>query len=372
MARDEVVVGWLLGADLRDPELLAAYELARERVKELLAEQLPEYDWKTPYAERRVFVPRGGLDPVALLELAVDEKLHRRWDFAVVVVPNELLAHHRPYALGLSSRALEVAVISTSRLSSGERLVEEIVALVLHFLGHLFGLEHRDRGPMRPVDDPEDLVPEPYLEDELARIRAYLEAVVVVRLEEKSQRWNAVNFYLQTFLQDPLDVFRQVVEHAPWRLPLYLGRFTAAAAVSTVYLLISSDAWALAASLAPGAIAAFTLAALLAATFFLFWGQDLGRLGHERSWREQLARTRIVLFLTLGLGMLSLWVLVFGLTLVTGLVFPRELLLSWAGRPAVLAFSGFAAALGVVAAAMGGNLEEEAEIKAELFIDEET
>ena len=38
----------------------------------------------------------------------------------------------------------------------------------------------------------------------------------------------------------------------------------------------------------------------------------------------------------------------------------------------MLAFAGFAAALGVVAAAMGGNLEEEAEIKAELFIDEET
>ena len=64
MARAEVVVGWLLGADLRDPELLAAYELARERVRELLAEQLPEYDWKTPYAERRVFVPRGGLDQI--------------------------------------------------------------------------------------------------------------------------------------------------------------------------------------------------------------------------------------------------------------------------------------------------------------------
>ncbi len=372
MARPEVVVGWLLGADLRDPELLAAYELARERVRELLAEALPEFEWKTPYAERRVHVPRGGLDPVGLLEMGVDEKLHRHWDFAVVIVPNELLPRHRPYALGLSSRALEVAVLSTSRLSTGERLVEEIVALAIHFLGHLFGLEHAEEGPMRPVLEPDDLDPRPYRANEVARIRTYLRRVVVTRLEEESERWNAVSFYLQTLLQDPRAVWRQVLEHAPWRLPLYLGRFTAAAAVSTVYLVITSDAWTLAASLPPGGIALFTLVALFFSTFFLFHGQDLGRLGHERTWREQLARTRIVLFLTLGLGMLTLWGLVFGLTLVAGAALPRSLVEAWAGRPAVLDFAGFAAALGVVAAAMGGNLEEEAEIKAELFIDEET
>ncbi len=371
MARPEVVVGWLLGADLRDPELLAAYELARERVRELLAEALPEFEWKSPYAERRVHLPRGGLDPVGLLEMGVDEKLHRRWDFAIVIVPNELIPRHRPYALGLSSRALEVAVLSTSRLSTGERLVEEITALALHFLGHLFGLEHAGAGPMRPVLEPGDLVPEPYRPGEIAQIRAYLKRVVITRLEEESERWNAVSFYLETLRQDPGSVFRQVLEHAPWRLPLYLGRFTAAAAVSTVYLVITSDAWALAASLPPAGIVGFTLVALLFSTFFLFHGQDLGRLGHERTWREQLARTRIVLFLTLGLGMLSLWALVFALTLVAGAAFPRSLLVQWAGRDAVLPFAGFSAALGVVAAAMGGNLEEEAEIKAELFIDEE-
>ena len=372
MARPEVVVGWVLGADLRDPELLAAYELARERVRELLEGSFPEFDWKSPYAERRVHLPRGGLDPVGLLEMGVDEKLHHRWDFAIVIVPNELVPRHRPYALGVASRALEVAVLSTSRLSAGERLVEEIAALALHFLGHLFGLEHADEGPMRPVLDPRELAPAPYRPAEVARVRDYLRRVVVTRLEEEGERWNAVSFYLQTFLQDPGSVLRQVFEHAPWRLPLYLGRFTAAAAVSTVYLVISSDAWELAASLPRPGVMGFTLLALFFSTFFLFHGQDLGRLGHERTWREQLARTRIVLFLTLGLGMLSLWALVFGLTLLAGVALPQGLLLKWAGRPAVLDFAGFAAALGVVAAAMGGNLEEESEIKAELFIDEET
>ncbi len=371
MARGEVVVGWLLGADLRDPELLAAYERAREQFRALLSAAFPEYDWQTPYAERRVHLPRGGLDPVEILELGVDEKLHRRWDYALVIVPNELLARHRPYALGVSSQALEVGVLSTSRLSSGERLVEQIVALALHLLGHLFGLDHAEKGPMRRVEDPEDLVPEPYTEEERGRIRAYLEAVVVHRLEEGPGRWNALSFYLGTLLQDPRAVFRAVWERAPWRLPLYLGRFTAAASVSTVYLLITSDAWQLAGSLGAAELLAFTLAALLFSAFFLFWGQDVGRLGHERTWREQLARTRMVLFFTLALGLVFLWGLVFGFTLLAGLALPDALVRAWAGKDAVLPFAGFAAALGVVAAAMGGNLEEEAEIKAELFIDEE-
>ncbi len=371
MARGEVAIGWLLAADLRDPELLSAYQEARERFRALLAELFPEYDWRAPYAERRVHLPRGGLDPVGLLELGVDEKLHRRWDYALVIVPNELLARHRPYALAVSSQALEVGVLSTSRLASGARLVEQIVALALHLLGHLFGLEHAEAGPMRPVEEPEELRPLPYREPERARIRAYLEAVVVHRLEEEARRWNALAFYLGTLFQDPGAVVRAVLERAPWRLPLRLGRFTAAASVSTVYLLITSDAWQLAGSLGAGELVGFTLGALLFSAFFLFWGQDLGRLGHERTWREQLARTRMVLFFTLGLGLVFLWGLVFFFTLAAGLALPDPLVRAWAGRDAVLPFAGFAAALGVVAAAMGGNLEDETEIKAELFVDAE-
>ena len=229
----EVVIGWVLGADLRDPGLLEAYTEARARFLRVLAEQFPEYRWKTAYAERRVHLPRGGLAAVGLLEMAVDEALHRHWDFAFTIVPNELLPHHRPTAMGVASKALEAGVISTSRLGSGEELIERIVALALHLFGHFFGLPHRDAGPMRPVSDPEELRVEPFSEAERAVIRHYIESVVLVRLEEIRPRWNAWSFYLETFLQDPRAVLEAIWEHRPWRMPLFLGRLTAASSVKS-------------------------------------------------------------------------------------------------------------------------------------------
>ena len=114
-----------------------------------------------------------------------------------------------------------------------------------------------------------------------------------------------------------------------------------------------------------------TLLALFAASLFLFLGQDVGALGHERAWREQLARARMVLFGTLFLGLAALWAVVLLLTLLAAGAMPRAVITAWAGSTPLGSFALFAAMVGVVAAALGGNLEEEAELKAELFIDEE-
>ncbi len=373
--KPEVVIGWVLAADLRDGALLAAYAEAREHLRQLLVRSFPEFDWKVDYGERRIHLPRGALDPVALLEIGVDEKLHRRWDYALVVVPNELLSRHRPYALGVPSSALEVAVLSSSRLGSGEPLVDRLLALSLHLLGHLWGLGHAEAGPMRPIDDPEGLEVAPFFPEEAAAVRRHLEEVVVARLEEERVRWNAFSFYARTFFDDPHGIIRTIREYAPWKMPIYLGRLTAAAAVSTVYLVMTSDAWALGTRLPGLGLGMFALIGFFGAAFFLFYGQDLGRLGHERTWREQLARTRLVLFGTVLAGMASLWALVFSLTLSAGLLIPRSLLEGWIGSPLgwgqLLRFATFSAAISVLAAAMGGNLEEEAEIKAEFFMDEE-
>jgi len=375
-ARPEIVVGWLLGADLRDPELLAAYAAARRRLEAYLQAAFPEFDWRFEAAERRIFVPRGALDPVDLLEVGVSEKLHRRWDYVLVVVPNELVARHGPSSLGVPSSALEAAVLSTSRLGSGDELVERTVALGLHLLGHLWGLGHHPEGPMRPVGDPEDLRPEPFPAGQREQARRALAEVAASRLEEQRARWRALAFYGRTLVKDARGIGEAILGYRPWLMPLYLGRLTAAAAVSVVYFLLTSDAWALGAHLSWRAV--WTLAALsvASAAVFIFSGQDLGRLGRESTWREQLARTRLVLLGTLGLGMASLWLALLVLSLAGAWILPRALLADWMGLAPtaehLLRYAVFTATIGVLGAALGGNLEEEREIKAELFFDEET
>jgi len=376
VAKPPVVLGWLLGADLRDPELLAAYDVARERLLAHLRQTLPEFSWRIEADERRVYHPRGALDPVDLLEMGVAEKLHRHWDYVLVLVPNELIPRHSPSALGVPSSALEAAVISTSRLGSGEELVERIVALALHLLGHLWGLEHAPNGPMRPVDDPAELRLEPWPPEQLEQIRQQLAEAAAVRLEEQRARWGVLTFYWRTFFKDPRGILEAIWGYAPWMMPVYLGRLTAAAAVSVVYFLITADAWTLGAHLSWRAVWVMAALSIVAATSFIFSGQDLGRLGREHAWREQLARTRIVLLGTLGLGMASLWLALLVLSLLGAWILPRSLLEAWmevaptAGH--LLRYAVFTATIGVLGAALGGNLEEEREIKAELFCDEET
>jgi hypothetical protein len=152
----------VLGADLRDPELLAAYDEARTLLRGQLEAAFPEFSWRIETAERRAFMPRGALDPVDLLEIGVAEKLHRHWDYVLVVVPNELISRHGPSTLGVPSSALEAAVASTSRLGSGPELAARLTALALHLLGHLWRLDHAEEGPMRPVTDPDELEPAPF------------------------------------------------------------------------------------------------------------------------------------------------------------------------------------------------------------------
>lgn len=374
--RPRLVVGWVLGADVRDPGLLAAYHTARDRVLALFEDQLPEFHWEMPWVERRLNQPRGALDPLPLLELGAEEKLHRHWDYALVVVPNELRPRRRVATVGVPSSALETAVLSTARLGSGEELVEHMVALSLHLLGHLFGLDHTAEGPMRPFEEPEEIHPERFPPDQLEEARLRLLESTDARLEEQRSRWGRLAFYWKAFWTDPRGILKDILGSRPWRMPLALGRLTAAAAVSLVYLLLASEPWEVGANLEPRWLIGGPLASVLIASFFVFWGQNLAQVGREHGWREQLARTHIVLFGTLLLGMASLWLVLFLVSWAMAAVLPREVFAGWAHTdPARLneaAYAAFMATIGVVAASLGGNLEEEDEIKAELLFDEET
>ncbi len=376
-ALPRLVVGWVLAADVGDRALVDAFREARDRLRGLLSSWFPEFAWEMPFLERRVHPPTGALDPLELLELGAEEKLARHWDYVLVLVPNELVPRHRIAAVGVPSSALEAAVLSTARLGNGAAaLPGRIAGLALHLLGHLFGLSHADRGPMRPFEDPAEASLDPFPPEQRETAAANLREVTDARLEEQRARWAALTFYWKAFWSDPRGILRDILGARPWNMPLYLGRLTAAAAVSLVYLLLTAESWEVGAHLGRAWLLAAPAVTILVATAFLFWGQNLAQVGREHGWREQLARTRIVLFGTLVLGLASLWLVLFAVSWAVAAALPREVFARWAGLPpdrlSIPGYAGFMATLGVLAAALGGNLEEEGEIKAELLFDEET
>ena len=372
--KPKLVVGWIVAADLRDVELLDAYDQARAQLKAQLEAQFPMFDWQMPQAERRSFAPRGSLRPLNLLEIGGEEKLHRRWDYALVVVPNELEPRRRISTLGVPSSALEVAVMSSARLGHKSLLPERLAALAQHLLGHLFTLDTRDEGPMRsPEVESLELLPFP--EDQAEEVEDVLHDVTDARLEETKRTWNTITFYIRAFYEDWWGIAKSVWGYRPWRIPLYLGRLTAAVAVTLLVLLITAESWEAGSHMNPLLLVPLTVGAVVLATVFIYIGQHLDQVGRGRGWSEQLARSRIVLFFTLMVGMVSLWAAMFALLYASSWVFPLEVTSAWAGFAPEefprFRFVAFLSTIGLLAAALGGNIEEEDAIKAELFFDEE-
>ena len=195
------------------------------------------------------------------------------------------------------------------------------------------------------------------------------------RLEERRTQWNWLSFHVHTILANPRSV-RAMWGYAPGWLPLHMGRLTAAAAVSLVFLLLGAEAWEVGVGFTPFMLGFGALGVVLGATSFIYWGQNLSQIARHSGWREQLTRTRIVLYATLLVGMTALWLVLFVVAFGVAAAVPRTIPEGWLGQPlgwaALARYAAFLAIIGVAAGALGGNLEDAERLKAELYFDEET
>ncbi|MEM8530951.1 MAG: hypothetical protein AAGF95_08920 [Chloroflexota bacterium] len=368
-------IGWIVATDERDEAVLAIYRQACQTLQQTLEGQFPQFRWEMPFICDRRHAKFGALEPLPLLELGVQEKLSHHWDYALVLVSNELVPRYRTTILGVPSSALEVAIMSSARLAT-ERQAEQLAALALHMLGHVWGLEHDSLGPMVVPGEVDSLCLAPFSAQQQTEIVERLEEVADARLEEQPHRLGRFAFYWRTFWADPRGIVEDIWGYAPWKMPLQMERLTAAAAVSILVLLLAAEAWEVGVNVSLISLLLGVGVATIGSTFFLFFGQHLGDIARHVGWREQLVRTRIVVFSTLLLGMGALWLMLFLFSFIATLYIPQFVLSRWVDVPidifALLRYAAFLATVGVIAGALGGNLEEEDEIKATLFYDEET
>lgn len=110
-----IEVGWLVVGALDEVDRQAV-AVARQRALDELRRSFPSFEWEMPLLERRDLVQEVREEPVTLLDYGRGERDARRWDFALVVTGADLVAHEKPYALAVPSRALGVGVISTVRI----------------------------------------------------------------------------------------------------------------------------------------------------------------------------------------------------------------------------------------------------------------
>src|SRR6056297_3459819 len=266
-----IQIGWVaVGAPTAN--LGERVRSAAERLDEKLTGQLPDFDWTSQVVERRPPERGWRVDPLVLLELGVQEKVERGWDFALVVTDADLLPRDRAFVLGAPSSALETSAISLAR---SEEAQGQLVDLAQFLLGSMLGLEPGESGAMLPLEFEQESKKREFSQDELILLRDRLTDVGDTRLEEEAGRRTAIGFRLRAFGADPKGILKDLLGNRPWLQPFRLGRLTGAAFVTTLLSFLGAEVWELGIGFDGAILATGSVLTLVAASWFLYSGQNL-------------------------------------------------------------------------------------------------
>ncbi len=421
-----VEVGWLLVGPF-DKALDQAARRARGLFVRQMRDSFPEFDWRVPLVTLSGVRGEGvnaAVEPVMLLDAALQEREAHRWDFAIALWPGELVGYERNAPLGAPSSAVGCAVMSAGRLweacedpndkacrrQSIETTSRRIAHLAAHLQGHLVGIGHVGDpvGFMHPPHTVHDLDRmQGYTAETIADLREELADVADPRLEEEggsdapippttfarfAGRAGRLKFALLAAWQNLDDVARIVARIKPWQIPRRLGRLTAAAASSLVILLMTAETWEAGMSQPAWRAAVLSLIALVVASGYVIHRQRLliheprgGPLvtasRHDRPARlsEQRSVGNVAVSLAVVAGMITTYAALFVASMVIAWsLYPPSVVNNWAasvpqpvsaGRYAIL--SAFVAALCLMIGALGAGFEPRGYVRHVAYVDEE-
>jgi hypothetical protein len=309
-----VTIGLVIDAD-EDEDIKERLFNLQEILLESLQNDFPEFGWVIRVMERRDFPNDHPVDPLSLLEFGSDIKIENNFDFLLVFTGLPLKARFGQGISGVPSNILETGVISVARFleyPDVKRANHAMFALCKHILGHLWGLEHQNGTVMMPREFWRGDGPLQWDENERKKIREYLEDIADPRLEETSVApTSAWKFYVHVLLREGTAIARDILLFRSWLMVLHLGRFTAATAVSIIFLFLSAEAWEMGAAIRSVWLDMILFLVLIVATLSIYFGQNLQEIGRSDRMMEQAVRSRIVLFGTLLVGMVSFWLNLF-------------------------------------------------------------
>ena len=393
-----VEIGWIVAGHLDKPDADAVLR-ARDSISERLRRDFSEFVWKMPLIYREEIAAGAREEPVILLDQAVLDRDARHWDYAVLITSADLVSHYGPFAFAVLSRSLEVAVISTARIDpqaqrteSGldaaartDRMARRIETLLLHEFGHLNGLPHHDdpRNLMYELRGVEDLDGMNEFQDEQrTEIFESLRETADQRLEEREsfERANPWRFYLQTLWHNRHDIGEAIANARPWQFPIRLSRLSAAALSTMLILLMTAEVWDLGMTQSGTSVTVLAMLTMAATTTYVVVRQQLLLHRERRYLTEQGAVKNIAACSIVLAGMLTMFVLLYVLTLLLSLVlFDAVLVREWAAalqndvRPThYLMLAGFIASIGIAIGALGASFEEHLYFRHITYVDEET
>jgi hypothetical protein len=380
----KVQIGWTLSGHWPEPRKAAARSAA-DRVREALARQFPDFDWRVEVAEIARAEVGAPVEPVKLLDDVEVLRDEHGWDFAFAVTAAPLVAHLGPSASAAASSVFAAAVVSLDALASrdgGDRSLEtQLAALSMDLFARLNGA--RDEDAEAPVD------PEAadrwladgfaYGEDELALLHRRLVAVADPRVEEMGDApGGAAAFYLRSLWRNRDMLPDAILRMRPWAFPVRLSRLTTAAASTMAVLMMTAETWEVAAQLPVAAPVRLSLVALVGTSAYLLRAQRLLARSGRRRLREQRVVTNVGTVVAVGLGMTITYLGALAIAAGAGAaLFGGELISDWTGReasllgPTRLSMAALTASLAVIIGALGASFEPHGYFRHVTHIDEE-
>jgi hypothetical protein len=159
-----------------------------------------------------------------------------------------------------------------------------------------------------------------------------------------------------------------VRSNEPWRFALRLSRALVAALAAVAFALVTPDLWRIADQLGPVRLCALTFASIAGSAVTFVVAHDLWERTATPSARAQVALFNLATAATVVLGVATLYLALFGVTVATALLLlPPSLLTETLGHQATAAdylrLSWLISSLATVGGGLGGGLETDASVR---------
>lgn len=301
---------------------------------------------------------------------------------AVLVLTNvALLSRRKRTEAGLASPVSRVMVVSTRKLITSRRgepvraLSAEAVrwnaaTLLLHLLGHISGLPHKE------VDESRLMVPFEYREDR-RKVPTFTKEEQD-KLHKRSDRlperelWGGTLlegfvFHVLMAFRHPRELFTPLLKNGALLLSLSLPGLATAAVAPSFLLVFTAEIWDVGLNMSNLTTTVYALLSIMAASFYLVQVQSLLLPRKEkRVLTEHLAVANSVIFLSILLTCIGLFILVGALMFVIEIyIFPEGLMKTWPTLldiPEIhwthkLRLAAFISTVGVTTGALAGGFE---------------
>lgn len=309
------------------------------------------------------------------------------YDAVLVVTDVGLLSRRKRIEAGLASSVSRIMVLSTRKLTMASRgeplrpLSSEAVrwngaTLLLHLLGHISGLSHKD------ADESKLMVPFEFREerDTVPRFNADERERLHKRGELLPERefvggtlLEGLIFHILMAFRHPKEVMIPLLKNGALFLPLSLPGLATAAVAPSFLLVFTAEIWDVGLNMSNLTTTIYAVASILAASFYLVRVQNLFLPRKEkRILTEHLAVANSVIFLSILLACIGLFILVGALMFVIEIyIFPEGLMKTWPtllDLPEIhwthkLRLAAFISTIGVTTGALAGGLDNKVVIQ---------